>query len=388
MQRWLGEPMVAVDDGLTTVESLARTEPIIVGGIALVIAIVTTLLALALWRRHRSPGQRLRRLFANYDSIAVVMHPDPDPDAMGSAVGLAHLAATVDTDADLYYSGEIRRHENRAFRTVLDLDFERVEAARELHGEPVVLVDHNEPRGFEGASAIKPVAVIDHHPGDGVGEEFTDVRPEYGACASIVAEYLRSAGVTPPGEDGADGEFTLLTEVASALLYGIQTDTTYLSRGCTDADFECCSFLYPAIDGDVLDRIANPPVDSETLDVQARAIRGRLVRMPFVVSDVGEVSNVDTIAQAAEELLRLEGVTAVAVFGEKDGVYHVSGRSRDDRVHMGHALELAVEELVDGAAGGHARMGGGQIPVGAVGSEAARADLADRLFTAMNGEEA
>jgi nanoRNase/pAp phosphatase (c-di-AMP/oligoRNAs hydrolase) len=110
--------------------------------------------------------------------------------------------------------------------------------------------------------------------------------------------------------------------------------------------------------------------------------------MPFVVSDVGEVSNVDTIAQAAEELLRLEGVTAVAVFGEKDGVYHVSGRSRDDRVHMGHALDLAVSELVDGAAGGHARMGGGQIPVGAVGSEADRANLADRLFTAMNGEEA
>lgn len=388
MKTWPSEPAVAVGDGLTAVESLARTEPVMVGVIALAVAGAATLVALLLWRRRRAPGQQLRHLLAAHDGVAIVMHPDPDPDAMGSAVGVAHLAATVDTEADIYYSGEIRRHENRAFRTVLDLAFERVEAARELYGETVILVDHNEPRGFDGAAAVDPVAVIDHHPGDGEGKEFTDVRPEYGACSSIVAEYLRSVGVTPPGDDGADGEYTLPTEVASALLYGIQTDTTYLSRGCTDADFDCCSFLYPAIDGDVLDRIANPPVDSETLDVQARAIRGRLVRMPFVVSDVGEVSNVDTIAQAAEELLRLEGVTAVAVFGEKDGVYHVSGRSRDDRVHMGHALELAVDELVDGAAGGHARMGGGQVPVGAIGSGAGRANLADRLFTAMNGEEA
>ncbi|MFC7235794.1 DHH family phosphoesterase [Halosegnis marinus] len=375
-----GSAAWAPEGAVRSVGTAVEQRPELFAAAVVVGLVLVALAVLALRRFRRHPGERLRRTLAEHDSVAILMHPDPDPDAMGSALGLAHLADTVGTETRLCYPGEIRRHENRAFRTVLDLDFERVTEAAELFGEAVVVVDHDEPRGFEGAETVEPLAVVDHHPGDGVGTAFTDVRDGYGACATIVTEYLRGVGMTPDGE----GDARLPAGVASALLYGIQTDTTYLSRGCSAAEFDCCEFLFPAIDGDVLDRIANPPVDSETLDVKARAIRERTVRMPFVVSDVGTVSNVDTVPQAAEELLRLEGATAVVVFGEKDGVYHLSGRSRDDRVHMGHALELAVAELIDAGAGGHARMGGGQVPDDGV----APPELADRLFTAMNGEEA
>lgn len=386
-----------VEEVWTTLESLLRARPVLVAGVI----VVTVLLAFAvrwLLRQLRTtPGERFRRLLADRDAISVLMHPDPDPDAMGSAVGIAHIAASVDTDARLCYAGEIRRHQNRAFRTVLDLDLERVESAADLDDEDgdemdardVVLVDHNEPRGFDDTAEVEPVAVVDHHPGGGEGTEFTDVRTNYGACASIVAEYLRTLGARPEPHAG-DG-LTLDSGIATALLYGIQSDTAYLSRGCTSAEFDQCAYLYPAIDEDTLDRIANPPVDAETLDVKARAIDRRLVQMPFVVSDVGTISNVDTVPQAADELFRLEGATAVVVFGQRDGVYHISGRSQDDRVHMGHALELALGEMLDDPdppAGGHARMGGGQLPVDAAGSDVDGARLTDRLFTAMNGEEA
>lgn len=384
-----------VDEVRTTLESLVGSRPELVAGVILATLLSILAVGWLLRRLRTTPGERFRNLLDDRDAVSVLMHPDPDPDAMGSAVGIAHIAESVDTDVRLCYAGEIRRHENRAFRTVLDLDFERIEDATDLgHGDgdetrDVVLVDHNEPRGFDGAAEVEPNAVVDHHPGEGEGAEFTDVRTEYGACASIVAEYLETLGARPG--DTANGRLTLDPGVATALLYGIQADTAYLSRGCTDAEFDCCAYLHPAIDEDTLDRIANPPVDAETLDVKARAIEGRLVRMPFVVSDVGTVSNVDTIPQAADELLRLEGATAVVVFGEKDDTYHISGRSQDDRVHMGHALELALSEMIDEAdpsAGGHARMGGGQLPVDALGSEVDRARLTDRLFTAMNGEEA
>jgi len=381
-----------VDEFRATLESLVGGRPELVAGAVLATLLLLLAVGWLLRRLRTTPGERFRSLLAERDAVTVLMHPDPDPDAMGSAVGIAHIAGSVDTDIRLCYTGEIRRHENRAFRTVLDLDFERIEDASDLGASEtrdVVLVDHNEPRGFVGAAEVEPVAVVDHHPGGGEGGEFTDVRTEYGACASIVAEYLETLNARP--ESAANGGLTLDSGVATALLYGIQADTAYLSRGCTSAEFDRCAYLHPAIDADTLDRIANPPVDAETLDVKARAIDGRLVRMPFVVSDVGTVSNVDTIPQAADELLRLEGATAVVVFGEKDDTYHISGRSQDDRVHMGHALELAVSEMIDDPdppAGGHARMGGGQLPIDAVGSEVDRARLTDRLFTAMNGEEA
>jgi nanoRNase/pAp phosphatase (c-di-AMP/oligoRNAs hydrolase) len=308
---------------------------------------------------------------------------------MAAAMGVAHLAEEVDTEASIRYPGEIRHQENRAFRTVLALDVDSIEEKGDLDGD-VVLVDHNEARGFRGAADLDPIAVVDHHPGSGTGSAFTDVRPDYGACATIVTEYLRDlayepdTGATPPDK-------TLPVPVATGLLYGILADTNHLSRGCAAAEFDASAFLFPGIDEDLLDRIAHPEVDAEVLDVKARAIEERRKEGPFVVSDVGEVSNVDAIPQAAEELLHLEGVTAVVVMGQKADTLHLSGRSRDDRVHMGEVLDGVVEDIPMSGAGGHARMGGGQLSVdhmnGLGPSEGVSIEqFGDRLLAAMGGE--
>jgi nanoRNase/pAp phosphatase (c-di-AMP/oligoRNAs hydrolase) len=146
-------------------------------------------------------------------------------------------------------------------------------------------------------------------------------------------------------------------------LHGIQSDTDGLTRGCCDAEFEASAFLRRAADPGLLGQVTNPPIDAETLDVRARAIANRRVEGPFLVSDVGQVSNTDAIASAAEEVLRLEGITVAVVYGEHEGTLHVSGRSADDSVHVGDALTLAVEDIPMAEAGGHARMGGGQLSV-------------------------
>jgi len=113
------------------------------------------------------------------------------------------------------------------------------------------------------------------------------------------------------------------------------------------------------------------------------------------VSDIGTISNIDAIPQAADELIQLEGVTAVIVYGNREGTLHFSGRSRDDRVHMGDVLEAVLADVPGADGGGHARMGGGQMPVederelGAGDAEAGLvtyANVTDRLFDAMNGD--
>jgi nanoRNase/pAp phosphatase (c-di-AMP/oligoRNAs hydrolase) len=99
----------------------------------------------------------------------------------------------------------------------------------------------------------------------------------------------------------------------------------------------------------------------------------------------------DAIPQAADELLRLEGVTAVVVFGDSDGDLRLSGRSRDDRVHMGKTLQAVVKDVPMSSAGGHARMGGGQLSIehmNGIGLSDGmnRVEFQDRLFDAMVGD--
>ena len=336
------------------------------------------------WYLRPTTGDRFVDALADHDRIAVLMHPNPDPDAMASAMAVGALAEAVDTEAVVQYAGQIRHPENRAFETVLDCEFEPIEGIDDLAAETVVLVDHNEPRGFGGAADIRPYAVVDHHPGSGEGTAFTDVRTDRGSCASILTEYIRERGWS----NRTDAESRSLTpKLSTALLYGIQSDTTSFTRGCTHAEFDAASYLFPAADPDSLDRIANPQVDSETLDIKARAINERRVEGSFLVSHVGAISNLDALPIAAEELVRLEGITAAVITGECDGNLHVSGRSRDDRVHMGKAVSAALEIVPDASSGGHARMGGGQamLPVW-VPDAGGQSELEDRFFAAMNGE--
>jgi nanoRNase/pAp phosphatase (c-di-AMP/oligoRNAs hydrolase) len=373
------------------VEQLVRANPrlALYAGAAVVLAVVALL---AVLRYRRPVGVRFKEALADRDRVAVLMHPNPDPDSMAAAIGVARLAEQVDCEPTLQFAGQIRHQENRAFRTVLDLELDRIDHVSELAAEAVVLVDHNQPRGFKGADGVLPFAVIDHHPGDGTGEEFTDVRTDYGATASIVAEYFEDIGGKPVPPDvhasEVDAKYTLLSRECTGLLYGILADTKKLTSGAAAADFEAAAFLHGGVDEDALDRIAHPQVSAETLEVKARAIAGRQVQGSFAVSDVGTLSNADAVPQAAEELITLEGITAVVVIGEQEdtGVVHLSGRSRDDRVHMGRALGHAVEDIPGGGAGGHARMGGGQITPGEDDSAFSRERLTEILFDSLEGD--
>lgn len=379
-----------IADVAADIESFVRANPqlttYLVAG-----AVVLVLVALGVLRYRRPMGVRFKEALAEREKVAVLMHPNPDPDAMAAAIGVAQLARQVGCRPTVQFAGQIRHQENRAFRTVLDLKLERIEHVSELAAEAVVLVDHNRPRGFAGAAGVLPFAVIDHHPGDGTGEEFTDVRTDYGATASIVAEYFNDIGAKPVPPDvhesEIDARYTIPSRVCTGLLYGILADTRHLTSGASAADFEAAAYLYPGVDEDALDRIANPQVSAETLEIKARAIAGRKVDGSFAVSDVGTVSNADAIPQAADELITLEGITAVVVVGEQEGtgIIHLSGRSRDDRVHMGRALEYAVEDVPNASAGGHARMGGGQIQVNGE-SSLSRDDLVETIFESLDGD--
>jgi len=384
---------------------LSSTELVVLASV--LVLVVALVLGYHIYSSLRAtPGRQFARVVGSLDSVAVLMHSDPDPDAMASAVAAAEIAGERGTDATIYYPGQIQRDENRAFETVLDLTFEQIETAEDIAEEHAVLVDHNTTRELKNDGPLDIVAVVDHHSGDGTGSQFTDVRSDMGACASIFSEYFDDLDRSPaetwvdphPGDKQSETELTRAREegllpgsIATGLVYGIQTDTKNLTSSCTAADFEAVRYLYDGIDGDKLDRMANPDVDPEILDVKARAISNRDVRPPFALSDVGTVSNLESIPTAASELEQLDSVTAVVVLGDKNGVIRLSGRSGDDRLHIGRVLDTLTENIPLAGGGGHARMGGGRIPIEHMeglgpGEGLTREEFKEQLFEAMNGE--
>lgn len=326
-------------------------------------------------------------LISNVNSVAILLHPHPDPDAMGSGLAVQKIAEEVDTDAEIYYSGQITHHENRAFLAVLDLAFTQVKDASEITEDLVVVVDHVEPRGFRKADTISPDAIIDHHDASPSTEpEFMHIETDIGSCATLLTEYLTEQDVITEDMSNTQSPPDITEKLATGLYYGIKTDTSDFSRGVNKRDYQSAQIIYPYTNTDDLFKIANPKIDMETFEIKAKSFYSLETDGPFGISDVGDVANSDAIPQSADELVQLEGVSAIIVIGDVGDEFRLSGRTYDDRVHMGMALENVVAQLPNSSAGGHSRMGGGQIQKNDLEEEGVTiSKLKSQLFDSLKG---
>ena len=303
-------------------------------------------------------GDRLRRLRGVLRDIegelAVVMHDNPDPDAIASAIALQQVAESVGCPAQVCYFGNITHQENRAFVNLLELDLANLEPDDwdlDAFGG-VALVDHSRPGVNDQLPEDTPVdIVIDHHPPAApVEARFIDLRSDVGATSTLLTEYLRRFG----------GEID--ERVATALLYGIRVDTRDFTREATDADFDSAAYLLPRADTSLLDRVESPQVTGDTFGTIARAIENRQVEDDILATCVGRINNRDALAQAADQLLAMKDISVAMVYGYRDGTVYVSARSRHPDLDLGEALRVAFDPI--GSAGGHADMAGAQLPLG------------------------
>jgi nanoRNase/pAp phosphatase (c-di-AMP/oligoRNAs hydrolase) len=318
----------------------------------------------------------LQRVLQSIDgTLGVFAHDNPDPDAIASAVALGRIAESVGVDAEACYFGEISHQENRAFVNLLDIDLTNLEPDDEFEFAGVALVDHSRPGVNDQLPPDTAVdVVIDHHPPKApVEARFVDLRDGAGATSTVLADYLPWFDV-----DLADA-------VATGLLYGIRVDTKDFAREISEADFEAAAYLLPHADTSMLSRVESPSVSADTLDTIARAIRNRETTGPVLASCVGALSDRDALAQAADRLLTMEGVSTTLVYGFNDGTVYLSARARGSGVDLGEALREAFDAM--GSAGGHADMAGAQIPLGLFGEmeEEAESELAEMVENVVSG---
>ncbi|MEF8884269.1 MAG: DHH family phosphoesterase [Haloarculaceae archaeon] len=284
------------------------------------------------------------------DRMAILIHRSPDPDSIASAAALQEIAASRDVEADIIYEGDIGHQENRAFVNLLGIELTPGTDVDFGDYDTVTLVDY--AKDSEPPSVTDIDVVIDHfeHDDDGVEAEFTDVRPNVSATSTVLTKYVQEL------------DLTLSQEVATALLYGIRAETLDFKRDTTPADLTAAAYLYPFADHDTLEQVESPSMSPETLDVLAEAIRNREVSGSHLVSNAGFIRDRDALAQAAQHLLNLEGITTTAVFAIADDTIYLAAKSKDIRMNIGNVLEDAFGEM--GEAKGHSTDASVEIPLG------------------------
>jgi nanoRNase/pAp phosphatase (c-di-AMP/oligoRNAs hydrolase) len=292
------------------------------------------------------------RTVGPHGQVLILPHNDPDPDAIASAVALRHLLAQrLDTVVHLAYRGIIGRAENKALVRYLEHPLRRLTAA-DLRKLPILLVDTQPGAGNNALQAqATSLAVIDHHPWREASATaaYADVRPELGATSTIVAEYLQAAGIEPP------------TQLATALFYGIKTDTMGLSRGASGADVAAYFGLQPRIDVEALVEIERAQVPAVYFQKLDAALHTALVYDDVVLAHVASMDRPDMAAEMADLLLRLRGIEWVICSGAYKDTLFLSIRTRSRRGDAGKLAQAIVGQ--QGSAGGHGSMAGGQVPL-------------------------
>jgi len=283
------------------------------------------------------------------DSLGIIVHESPDPDAIASAAALQAIADHLGIEADILYFGDIGHQENRAFVNLLGLELNEWDESEDDQYDTIAVVDH--AKATEQPIQVAVDILIDHHePEENFDADFVDVRPNMASTSTIMTKYIQ------------EFDMKVSEEVATALLYGIRAETLDFKRNTTPGDLTAAAYLYPFANHDTLEQVESPSMSPETLDVLAEAIQNREVQGSHLISNAGFISDREALSQAAQQLLHLEGITTSAVFGIAEETIYVAARSKDIRVNIGKALHDAYGDI--GEASGHSTQADAEIPLG------------------------
>ena len=293
----------------------------------------------------------VRTLLGPREKVGILLQPDPDPDGIAGGYALRALLGRKSPTCPLISFGKVRRPENVAMVQALGLEIRTIEPADLQEFDALALVDV-QPTVFgesPPARVLSVDVVIDHHPErSGYDAVIRDIRPAYGATSTILCEYLRAA------------EVELRPRLATALAYGIKSDTQLLGRETSRHDMAAFAYLHAAQSPALLRRIERPALPEDALRALGRALSRSQVKDGMHILWLGNVRE-DVIPQVADLALQAEGADWAIAAGivDKDLVFSV--RNVGYVRAAGETVRAVVEGM--GLGGGHRSMAKGIIPL-------------------------
>jgi nanoRNase/pAp phosphatase (c-di-AMP/oligoRNAs hydrolase) len=312
---------------------------------------------------------RLMELARGAQRGLILMYGDPDPDAIGAALGLRAIWAAAGRTPLIRYTGEVQRYQNKLLLSWLRVEIERLEPAELASADLLAVVDAQP--SFWKEHPPRARVVIDHHPvRESCDAEYQDLRANYGATSTIITEYLSEAGMS------------IDRQLATALLYGITTDTDDLKRNAGPADIAAYELLQHRADATFRARLDKSQIPMQVLDWIAWGIGHRIVHRDLCLIHFGNVPTSDIMVQVADLVLLTHGIAWVVCSGirKDDNGRRLVVVFRSDGHHcdVGKRARDAFSDI--GSAGGHRTMARAEIPLEDQDHETVVALLVDNLF--------
>ena len=296
----------------------------------------------------RARVEQYQRYLADADRVLILLHNDPDPDAMASGLALRNLLHRTKTTAIIGAFQGVTRPENLRMANLLDIHVEPLNRQSLAGFDRIATVDV-QPHYFGGL--IRTVdLVIDHHPERaGYSAAFKDLRPDYGSTCTILTEHLRAVDVN------------ISERTATAMLYAIKSDTLFLSRQTNEPDLDAFRFLYPLANAALVRKMEGAETTVERLRCVSDAVQRGEVAGALYTTHLGDVARADLIAYVADFLLQVEEITWSVVSGVVHGDLVVSVRNLGDSRHAGEFVKRNFGDI--GSAGGHRAMAKAVAPL-------------------------
>jgi nanoRNase/pAp phosphatase (c-di-AMP/oligoRNAs hydrolase) len=296
----------------------------------------------------RARVQQYQRYFSDADRVLIMLHNDPDPDAMASGLALRNILRRTKTTAIIGALQGVTRPENLRMLNLLDIHVETMTTQTLAEFDRIAMVDV-QPHYF-GNLIDRVDLVIDHHPEQpGYTAVFKDVRADYGSTSTILTEHLRAVDVN------------ISERTATAMLYAIKSDTLFFNRQTNRVDIDAFSYLYPLADPALIRKMEGAEITSERLDYVMKAHRsGTLVDQVFCAF-LGASSREDFIPYVADFFLQLENVKWTVIAGVVGDSLVVSVRNLGYSKNAGEFARRVFGDI--GSAGGHRAMAKAVVPV-------------------------
>ena len=308
------------------------------------------------------------------EHVYIQTHNFPDPDAIASAYAMQNLLQARGISSTICYKGKIDRYSTEKLQELLRLEFLHIEdlESRLTDEDEVILVDAQKGNSNIINMTGDEIICIDHHPkNDKYPYRFSDIRPEVGACATIMAQYF------------FENDVPMSRSVATSLTYAIRIDTNNLSRGVSKLDFEMAYRMYDLCDYDTIHMLENSNLCFEDLVAYSKAIASIEVYDNISFADAG--AGCPVIANISDFMLALKEVSFSVVYARREGGVQLSVRSEKPSLDAGKIVSKALAGL--GSGGGHAEMAGGFVTF--AGDEKEEVILLDEIkerFVSVIGE--
>ncbi len=301
--------------------------------------------ALQLLRFIKEKGGKLSPLL-------IMTHNYPDPDALATAVALAYLAEQgARVKSRIVYGGSIGRGENKAMVRHLRMPVFKLKKSDLKKYAHVALID-TQP-DFENHSCPsrrRVTLVLDQHPSVKAPDaDMAIVNPDCGATSVIVTKALLLSGLEIP------------KQIATALVYGILSDTQDLHRVEKHEVIETYLDILPYCDMRILTKIQNPAKSLTFFKTLRYALSNAKLCRGLVLVHLGFIPHPDLVSEIADFILGSNVATRALCTGRYLDKLHISFRTRRPEDDAPKILRGAVED--PSQAGGHDAIAGGNLKV-------------------------